>query len=134
MRRILLLLTGTYVVSCLPPPHPAVVAVQREEELLPSFMRSPLLHNHRLMEILSLTSLLHEGEKLVYEREADNVPRRDIYNILTHAGLISRNQFHQRPHQHHQHSSPIYPQHHVTEQQQFNEHSILSNPELLQHL
>lgn len=26
----------------------------------------------------------------VYDREADHVPRREIYNILTHAGFIER--------------------------------------------
>ncbi|KAG6443735.1 hypothetical protein O3G_MSEX003021 [Manduca sexta] len=87
---VLLLAMLTYMVKCLPPPHPDVEAVRREEELLPPSLRSPALHNPHLQEILPLSSLLHKGEKLVFEREAHDVSRKEIYNILTHAGLIPR--------------------------------------------
>ncbi|KPJ05330.1 hypothetical protein RR46_00597 [Papilio xuthus] len=62
---IALLLLSCYLVSCFPPPHPAVVQVRLEEELLPEELRSPALRNPHLQEILPLTSVLHEGEKPV---------------------------------------------------------------------
>ncbi|CAH2048608.1 unnamed protein product, partial [Iphiclides podalirius] len=87
---IVLLISCACFVDCIPPPHPAVVAVRQEEELLPVHLRSPALHNPHLQELLQLTSVLHSGEKPVYQREADLVSRREIYNILTHAGLVHR--------------------------------------------
>lgn len=67
MKPILLVLTSTYLASCIPipPPHPAVVAVRQEEELLPLYLRSPHNFNPHLQEVLPLTSLLHRGEKPV---------------------------------------------------------------------
>ncbi|XP_059048508.1 uncharacterized protein LOC131843779 [Achroia grisella] len=140
MRRTLLILMGLHLVNCLPPPHPAVVQVLQEERQLPPYMRSRALQNPHLLKLLSLTSLLHKGEKLVHEREADDVSRREIYNILTHAGLISRNQFHRPPevphHRHQKHPKSIHSQSqpHVPHQQQFDEHFLLSSPDVLQHL
>ncbi|XP_031766229.1 uncharacterized protein LOC113520766 [Galleria mellonella] len=137
MRRILLILMGLYLVNCLPPPHPAVVAVLQQERQLPPHMRSPAFQNPHLLKLLSLTSLLHKGEKVVYDREADDVSRREIYNILTHAGLISRNQFHRPPalpqHRHQKHFNS-QAQNHNPHEQHIYEQSILSSPELLQHL
>ncbi|XP_045448051.1 uncharacterized protein LOC123656404 [Melitaea cinxia] len=85
-----LILATTTIVNCLPPPHPEVVAVRQAEALLPPHLKSPALRNPHLLHTLELTSLLHSGEKLVYDREADHVPRREIYDILTHAGFIGR--------------------------------------------
>nr|XP_026492272.1 uncharacterized protein LOC113397955 [Vanessa tameamea] len=100
-RIIFLILASTAIVNCIPPPHPAVVAVRQAESLLPPHLKSPALRNPHLLQALELTSLLHNGEKPVFEREADNVPRREIYNILTHAGFIGRkSRFHQELHKH----------------------------------
>ncbi|CAH0585758.1 unnamed protein product [Chrysodeixis includens] len=90
---VLLLTTCTCLVKCLPPPHPDVLAVRREEELLPPILRSPALRNPHLLQVLPLASLLHKGEKLVYARDAHDVSRKEIYKILTHAGLIPRKTF-----------------------------------------
>lgn len=67
MKSILLVLTSTYLASCIPvpPPHPAVLAVRREEELLPLYLKSPTIFNPHLQEVLPLTSLLHNGEQPV---------------------------------------------------------------------
>ncbi|XP_028171309.1 uncharacterized protein LOC114360723 [Ostrinia furnacalis] len=129
MRLILLLLSIATPAWCYPP-HPAVVAVRHQEETLPPHLRSHALHNPHLQEILPLTSLLHKGEKLVFQREADNVPRLEIYKILTHAGLLSR-----KPKYHpiagRLQNRPIPYQnvdHHFFEPPHF------AHPELLQHL
>lgn len=67
MKSILLVLTSTYLASCIPipPPHPAVVAVRQEEELLPLYLKSSKIFNPHLQQILPLTSLLHYGEQPV---------------------------------------------------------------------
>lgn len=67
MKYILLVLTSSYLASCIPvpPPHPAVVAVRQEEELLPVYLKSPHIFNTHLQQVLPLTSLLHQGEQPV---------------------------------------------------------------------
>ncbi|CAH1638186.1 unnamed protein product [Spodoptera littoralis] len=90
---VLLLTTCSCLVSSIPPPHPDVLAVRQEEERLPPILRSPALRNPHLLQVLPLTSLLHKGENLVYARDAHDVSRKEIYKILTHAGLIPRKKF-----------------------------------------
>ncbi|CAF4917439.1 unnamed protein product [Pieris macdunnoughi] len=111
------------LVGCLPPPHPAVVAVRQSEELLPPHLRSPALRNPHLQEILPLTSLLHHGENVVFEREADNVSRSEIYKILTHAGFLRRQNYLK---QYKPEYFGNYPPSHDS--------SFLLNPEVLQYL
>ncbi|XP_026327649.1 sodium channel protein Nach-like [Hyposmocoma kahamanoa] len=105
MKSILLVLTSTYLASCtpIPPPHPVVVAVRQEEELLPLYLKSPHNFNPHLQQILPLTSLLHHGEKPVYHRDTDDVSRQEVYNILTHAGFIPRRPLHYQPEPGYQH-------------------------------
>ncbi|KPJ08432.1 hypothetical protein RR48_12185 [Papilio machaon] len=128
---IAFLLSCTYLASCFPPPHPAVVQVRLEEERLPEDLRSPALRNPHLQEILPLTSVLHEGEKPVFQREADTVSRREIYNILTHAGFIPRQRGLPPPTYHRQRNHKTsQPQ--ITSQQNYD--IPLSNTDLLQYL
>ncbi|OWR48198.1 uncharacterized protein LOC116770240 [Danaus plexippus] len=88
-----LVVLSAVVVTSLPPPHPAVVDVRHAEEQLPPHLRSPALSNPHFLETLQLTSLLHKGEKPVFERQSDTIPRKEIYNILTHAGFIGRKRY-----------------------------------------
>lgn len=90
---LLLIITYTSLVYSLPPPHPDVLALRREEELLHPLLKSRALQNPHLLQQLPLTSLLHAGEKLVFEREASKIPRHEIYKVLTHAGFIPRKRF-----------------------------------------
>ncbi|XP_073956890.1 uncharacterized protein [Choristoneura fumiferana] len=126
LKSVYLLLTTTWLASCLPPPHPKVVAVRQEEEYLPQHLRSRALHNPHLREILPLTSLLHSGEQIVYDRESDKVPRRQIYNLLTHSGLVPRQRF-QKIHQ------PLFHQQ-IHRPPHFHDPPFYPSPELLQHL
>ncbi|XP_072949203.1 uncharacterized protein [Epargyreus clarus] len=128
---LLFLAVSTHIAYCLPPPHPAVVAVRLEEEQLPPQLRKPALRNPHLREILTLTSVLHQGEKPVFQREADSVPRREIYNILTHAGFIGRHSRHQAA----SHPTPAHSHHHnfIQTQQNFDS-PFLTGPDLLQYL
>ncbi|XP_047533408.1 pickpocket protein 19-like [Vanessa atalanta] len=64
-RVISLILASIAIVNCIPPPHPAVVAVRQAESLLPPHLKSPALRNPHLLQALELTSLLHNGEKPV---------------------------------------------------------------------
>ncbi|CAG9561970.1 unnamed protein product [Danaus chrysippus] len=88
-----LVVLSAVTVMSLPPPHPAVVDVRHAEEQLPPHLRSPALRNPHFLETLQLTSLLHKGEKPVFERQSDTIPRKEIYNILTHAGFIGRKRY-----------------------------------------
>ncbi|CAK1580234.1 unnamed protein product [Parnassius mnemosyne] len=131
---LLLLMTSMYLVDSIPPPHPAVVAVREEEEHLPTHLRSPALHNPHLQEILPLTSLLHSGEKPVYHREADSVSRREIYDILTHAGLFPRQPGLPPPsYYNNQRHNKSRAQHEITSPQHFDV-PFLSSTDLLQYL
>ncbi|CAG4956007.1 uncharacterized protein LOC123696298 [Colias croceus] len=126
IKSIVLLLTSTYLANGIPPPHPAVVAVRHAEEQLPFHLRSPALWNRNLQEVLPLTSLLHNGEKAVFEREADTVSRTEIYKILTHAGFIGRrNYINQYPSNKHNHAHYYPPS---------NDSPFVLNPDLLQYL
>ncbi|XP_049873901.1 uncharacterized protein LOC126372252 [Pectinophora gossypiella] len=128
MKSILLVLTSTYLATCLPPPHPAVVAVRRQEEQLPPHLRSPTLWNPHLQEILPLTSLLHEGESPVFERAADNVSRQEIYNILTHAGFVPRRPRPFQPDPNHMHQRRVKTgQQHPAHHQNFHHYNLLQN-------
>ncbi|KAJ2949045.1 hypothetical protein O0L34_g5986 [Tuta absoluta] len=137
MKSILLVLTSSYLASCLPPPHPAVVQVRREEEQLPFYLRSRALWNPNLQEVLPLSSLLHEGETPVFDREADHVSRQEIYNILTHAGFLRRRPPHQQPdphHMNHQRSRGGQRNHHQNHGHQHSGPPQFGNPEILQYL
>ncbi|KAL4713993.1 hypothetical protein ACJJTC_005624 [Scirpophaga incertulas] len=133
--RILILVLSMYTNSiwCLPPPHPAVVAVRREEERLPPHLRSPALFNPHLREVLPLTSVLHKGEKPVYHRESDHVPRQEIYNILTHAGFLPRRPGFYQPPRHRNKHRPAHRPNDLFEDH-FHDPSLFFNPDLLQHL
>ncbi|XP_037970627.2 global transcription regulator sge1 [Plutella xylostella] len=98
MQPILVLLATSCLAAALPappPPHPAVVTSDVESQALPVHLRKTAFTHPRLWDILPITSLLHEGESPVYDREAEKVERNSVYNMLTHAGFLSR--AHERP-------------------------------------
>jgi hypothetical protein len=48
---------------------------------------------HRVRYALSHYSGLHHGESIVQNRIADAVPRKEIFKLLAHAGLVRREDF-----------------------------------------
>ncbi|XP_059617800.1 uncharacterized protein LOC132262539 [Phlebotomus argentipes] len=77
-------------ITCAQIPHPAVLNIEQEENLLPDHLRNHFLRTPRVAAALAVSSWLEHGEEPVYEREADKIPRHEIYNVLTHAGFIPR--------------------------------------------
>jgi hypothetical protein len=47
----------------------------------------------RVRYLLQRTGALHYGETPVQNRIADAVPRKEIFKLLSHAGLIRREDF-----------------------------------------
>lgn len=79
-------ITGQYA-------HKDVILNYQHEELLPERLRSPHYRIPRIRDALAYYSWFGPGEMPVYRRAADVVSRREIYNVLSHAGLIPRRQF-----------------------------------------
>jgi hypothetical protein len=76
----------------LPYAHPAVLANDAAEEVYPSHLRNPFYKTPRVREALSRFSWFSYGEQPVENRIADAIPRKEIYKLLTHAGLVQRAQ------------------------------------------
>ncbi|XP_055711533.1 uncharacterized protein LOC129806785 [Phlebotomus papatasi] len=74
-------------------PHHAVLNIEQEENLLPDHLKNPFLRTPRVAAALAVSSWFGHGEEPVFEREADKIPRSEIYTVLTHAGLIPRRFF-----------------------------------------
>ena len=64
------------------------------EQMLPSRYRNPFYKNPRIRAALADYSWFAEGEMPVFQRQADKISRAEIYNVLSHAGLIPRKQYH----------------------------------------
>ncbi|CRL01564.1 CLUMA_CG014303, isoform A, partial [Clunio marinus] len=73
--------------------HRAVLENDALEETFPDHFRNPFMKTPRVRVALSRFSRLHHGETPVKNRIADAVPRKEIYKLLTHAGLVKRNDF-----------------------------------------
>ncbi|XP_017486316.1 PREDICTED: uncharacterized protein LOC108374802 isoform X1 [Rhagoletis zephyria] len=70
--------------------HIAVIENDAYEESLPNALRNPFYKTPRVREVLAKSSWFGPGEEPVYERQAEKIPRAEIYNVLAHAGFISR--------------------------------------------
>lgn len=70
--------------------HPAVLANDAAEEVYPSHLRNPYYKTPRVREALARFSWFSYGEQPVENRIADAIPRKEIYKLLTHAGLVHR--------------------------------------------
>ncbi|XP_058818302.1 uncharacterized protein LOC131681505 [Topomyia yanbarensis] len=76
--------------------HPAVLANDANEALLPDYQRNAFYRTPRVANALARFSWLGPGEELVRERHTEKISRADIYTVLTHAGFVPRrfNGFH----------------------------------------
>lgn len=69
--------------------HGAVLVASAQEAQLPPNLLNPFYKNPRTRAALARSSWFGPGEFPVAQREADKVSRKEIYNILHHAGLIN---------------------------------------------
>lgn len=72
-------------------PHRAVVQAAQDESRLPPNLLNPFYKNPRLRQELARHSWFGPGEQPVYDREAEKIPRKEIYTVLNHAGLLRTN-------------------------------------------
>lgn len=91
--------------------HHAVLENDAQEAYIPEHLKNPFYKTPRwrvkycLIKVVSINvccrvrnvlawfSSLHYGETPVKNRIADAVPRKEIYKLLTHAGLVPRSNF-----------------------------------------
>lgn len=73
-------------------PHRAVIENSIIESRLPSNLKNPFYENALIKSALARNSWFGPGERQVLEREADKVPRREIFLVLKHAGLLPQQQ------------------------------------------
>lgn len=70
--------------------HRDVILNAENEALLPAYLKNPHYRTPRIRSALAYYSWFGPGESPVYERAADSITRREIYKVLSHAGLIPR--------------------------------------------
>lgn len=72
--------------------HPAVVANSiAESQLPPELLKSHRFYsNPRIAAGLTRASWLTDKEGPVFQREADNIPREQVFKLFRNAGFISR--------------------------------------------
>ncbi|XP_023175059.1 uncharacterized protein LOC111602287 [Drosophila hydei] len=68
--------------------HIAVVENAAWEQTLPQQLQNPFYKTPRVRDALARSSWFGPGEQVVFERQAEKIPRMEIYNVLSHAGLI----------------------------------------------
>ncbi|KAK5639847.1 hypothetical protein RI129_010658 [Pyrocoelia pectoralis] len=68
--------------------HEAVLENAAQEEFLPPEFLNPFYMNPKIRYELSKSSWFGPGEEYVKYREADRIPRQNIFKVLNHAGLL----------------------------------------------
>ncbi|XP_004524846.2 uncharacterized protein LOC101458860 [Ceratitis capitata] len=71
--------------------HIAVIENEAYEQTLPNALRNPFYKTPRVREALAKSSWFGPGEEPVYDRQAEKIPRAEIFNVLAHAGFINKN-------------------------------------------
>ncbi|XP_037958902.1 uncharacterized protein LOC119688295 [Teleopsis dalmanni] len=70
--------------------HIAVIENDAYEQTLPYELKNAFYKTPRVREALAKSSWFGPGEEPVFDRQAEKIPRIEIYNVLAHAGLIPR--------------------------------------------
>lgn len=70
--------------------HRAVVLNAEREAQLPPHLLNPFYKNPRISAALAKESWFGPGETPVVHREAEKIPRQQIYSVLKNAGLVNR--------------------------------------------
>ncbi|XP_032591892.1 uncharacterized protein LOC6562169 [Drosophila grimshawi] len=73
--------------------HVAVLENAAWEQTLPQQLQNPFYKTPRVRDALARSSWFGPGEQVVLERQAEKIPRMEIYNVLSHAGLIPRRKY-----------------------------------------
>ncbi|KAH8377197.1 hypothetical protein KR093_004055, partial [Drosophila rubida] len=94
--------------------HIAVLENAAWEQTLPPHFQNPFYKSPRVRQALAKSSWFGPGEQVVkqsqfipqpfnsdswrfhwqvHERQAEKIPRMEIYNVLSHAGLLPRRQY-----------------------------------------
>lgn len=70
--------------------HRAVILNAENEAKLPPHLQNPFYKNPRVADALAKSSWITPGETVVHEREAEKIPRQQIYVALKNAGLVNK--------------------------------------------
>ncbi|XP_062142406.1 uncharacterized protein LOC133850358 isoform X2 [Drosophila sulfurigaster albostrigata] len=73
--------------------HIAVLENAAWEQTLPPHFQNPFYQSPRVRQALAKSSWFGPGEQVVHERQAEKIPRMEIYNVLSHAGLLPRRHY-----------------------------------------
>lgn len=70
--------------------HRAVVANSYREAEYPSELRNDFYKNPKIADSLAKESWFTSKEMPVFEREAEKIPREQVYKIFKNAGFVNR--------------------------------------------
>lgn len=68
--------------------HRTVLQNAAQEAQLPPNLLNPFYQNPNLRPILAKSSWFGPGERQVKGRDSEKIPRKSIFNVLNHAGLL----------------------------------------------
>lgn len=63
------------------------------DDLLPPHLKNPFYQNPEIRAALAKSSWFGPGERPVKERDSHRIPRKEIFSVLNHAGLLPQAQF-----------------------------------------
>lgn len=72
--------------------HRTVLQNSAYESQLPPNLLNPFYQNPNLRPILAKSSWFGPGERQVKSRDTEKIPRKSIFNVLNHAGLLPQQQ------------------------------------------
>ena len=70
--------------------HPAVVQNAAAESQLPEELKSNIYKNPHIAAALAKESWFGDQEMPVFDREADKIPREQVYKLFKNAGFVRR--------------------------------------------
>ncbi|CAH1372501.1 unnamed protein product [Tenebrio molitor] len=68
--------------------HEDVRRTAAQEELLPPHLKNPFYQNPKIRAALAKSSWFGPGERPVKGRDTHQIPRKEIFMVLNHAGLL----------------------------------------------
>ncbi|KAJ3661248.1 hypothetical protein Zmor_005653 [Zophobas morio] len=68
--------------------HEDVQRTAAQEELLPPHLKNPFYQNPKIRAALAKSSWFGPGERPIKARDSHKIPRKEIFTVLNHAGLL----------------------------------------------